>query len=1317
MGRVADARAQGYSEEEINAFLAPKIAEAQAQGYGPKEIGEYLGVAPVDHKAASTALSARVQHEITKAKTGGRATAMQQMGQTVKDAATVYAPVEAAFNLATGVAFGFPGYLLGGIGGLIARHTYSPDTDPKEIATRYAEVLTYHPRTEAGERFTGALTYPLKVLMEFSEESGKDVADKTGSAGLASITEATIQMLPAFLIPAFGRRVHGKTPTNSDIYTAAQELAPAASPPVKTYLSQKIQAIYEKTGVDPVTLREMAIESPAVMADLVSSNLKVPREVMGAEIAKAIGDPAAPGGLAVAAGGAGGKPPPAAPLAIEPAPTPKPTPVPGTPEAAQTTILERISVGEPTLREHTLSKFYTAVKDDLYPIAKIEKAMSEGVPLVTAESPYRLARLVRGAAGKAEQFLEHSTFDWATFKDTGPGLRTILKPFENDLNGFRAYAVSRRAEELHTRGIETGVPAAEARIVVEAGGKYTEAFEQLQTYQGEMTRYMKDAGLISEKAFAAMLEANKDYVPFHRLFTGESSGAAGGGLSTRNPLRAIKGSERVILDPLESMIKNTYLYTALAERNAVGAAFGKMVEANPELALALGVKPVPAKLKPITLDAREIRKLFEEFVTVSQRTTRVRTEETKTSGVGVSAGEPQNKVFQANKTRVEEALTTRGFSENEAAVMIKRLANKEAKGGDTLVERLVQEVVTTERSAELNIRLPNDVATIFRPNAMRPAPNQIQYFEGGKAKMLELPLEVADAFTAADQGSIGMLTKLLAIPARTLRAGAILTPDFMLRNVARDQLSAFAFSKNGYIPVWDMLKGAMSISKRDGDMQAWLKSGGANSAMVSIDRSYLQQHLKSLNDSTGLMGRTWNYIGTPLEVLRISSELLENATRLGEFKRGIGDSTGKAAIQEAGFQSREVTLDFQRIGAQTRGLNMIAAFMNAGLEGLDRTVRAFKDRPLATTSKVAASVTMPSILLWYANNNTPERQARWREIPNWQRDLFWIVMTEDNTYRIPKPFEVGVIFGSTAERLLDQFAADKPDAMKDFMKSVGAMAMINVFPTGAVPLLEQTTNHSFFTGNPLIPRRLEGLLPEYQYHEYTSELTKAVGKAVGAFPGLRESSIASPIVIDNYIRGWTGGLGTYAMQILDAGLRTQGILPDPPLPLATLADIPVVKAFVVRYPSASAQSVQDFYREYAKRKTVYDTIQHLASTGDGEAAIKLLNTDPSAFSRMEGIQSAMGALNKTIRLVHGNPQIPPVEQRQLIDSMYGQLIELARAGNKAMRETDGALEGRAPEKRPAPAPQGVDDTSPIVNAKDWARMRDFAHELNAPAAQ
>lgn len=47
----------------------------------------------------------------------------------------------------------------------------------------------------------------------------------------------------------------------------------------------------------------------------------------------------------------------------------------------------------------------------------------------------------------------------------------------------------------------------------------------------------------------------------------------------------------------------------------------------------------------------------------------------------------------------------------------------------------------------------------------------------------------------------GFIEKLLAVPADVLRAGIVLSPEFMARNFARDTLSGFIQSKKGLLPI------------------------------------------------------------------------------------------------------------------------------------------------------------------------------------------------------------------------------------------------------------------------------------------------------------------------------------------------------------------------------------------------------------------------------------------------------------------------------------------------------------------------------------
>lgn len=164
--------------------------------------------------------------------------------------------------------------------------------------------------------------------------------------------------------------------------------------------------------------------------------------------------------------------------------------------------------------------------------------------------------------------------------------------------------------------------------------------------------------------------------------------------------------------------------------------------------------------------------------------------------------------------------------------------------------------------------------------------------------------------------------------------------------------------------------------------------------------------------------------------------------------------------------------------------------------------------------KVMASITLPSVLLWWANHDDP----RWAEIPRWQKDLFWIVMTDEHAYRIPKLFEIGVLFGSVPERALEWLNENDPKAFADLGGTLGEAFTPGLLPNFAVRVVEQFANRSTFTGAPIIPFANEGLLPELQYSAHTTELGKALGRLVGYVPGMADSKVASPAVLENYIR-------------------------------------------------------------------------------------------------------------------------------------------------------------------------------------------------------
>jgi hypothetical protein len=622
-------------------------------------------------------------------------------------------------------------------------------------------------------------------------------------------------------------------------------------------------------------------------------------------------------------------------------------------------------------------------------------------------------------------------------------------------------------------------------------------------------------------------------------------------------------------------------------------------------------------------------------------------------------------------------------------------------------------------------------------------PGTIGVFRNGVRHTYEVDPELAKAWKGLDSQSAGMMEKVLRPFASTLRAGAVLTPDFALRHTIRDFLYAAVTSPGLFTPA-DMARGFLGLINKDEDYWRWLQGGGSNLSMVSVDRHYLQDDIARLTEQTGLMTRTLNTVGDPnatwmqkggavaglpfraiskymIHPLQVATELAENASHLGAFKKAMrateedGTTITKADIQSAAFASRDVAVDAARIGAKMRAYNMITAFSNIVLQDSDRVVRAFVNDPVGTSLKVGGAISLPSALLWWAQHDDP----RYHEIPQWQRDLTWIVMTnkwEDvgpaaqygppqpgsayrvlgnrlqvnngAIFRIPKPWGMGVIFGTGLERTLEAFAAHNPEAFRHWGKSIADVAIPSFVPTALSPILNQWTNRDTFTNRTLIPDQMEKWLPEYQYLPYTTEAAKALGRIVGAFPGLRDTSISadspvaggiaralsSPVLIENYVRGWSGTLGTYALHIADEALRKAGVLPDPVQPTATLADIPVIRAFVVRYPSATAQSIQDFEDAYRSNRVYYDTWLAKAKEGDANAAMRIQALGGQRmFVNLDGIAKTIQEHNKVIREVNQNPQMTASDKRQLIDTMYYRMIELGQAGKAALANIDRAL--------------------------------------------
>ena len=734
-------------------------------------------------------------------------------------------------------------------------------------------------------------------------------------------------------------------------------------------------------------------------------------------------------------------------------------------------------------------KFNVKMVDDLFAIKKLtDQLKKQGVELSIDENPYLLARLQRGITGKTNTFLETGTFGkqfWKVEKGkakpnfTGESLENILKEAKDPevWRDFSTYLVAKRAFELSMRDIKTGISQAESAAALAAlEAKYSNfpgLADRIYQYQDRLLVYSREMGLISEDMLTKLRKYGS-YVPFYRVFNElQAKGLMGKKMANiAQPIKKIKGSEREIINPLESIVKNTYVLMDAAERNQVGIMLANLADKFPQV----------------------------------------------------------TEVFERVKTPIARVA---GITAKELGVEIEGMTDADAEA----------------------------VIDIFRPSFFTKG-DEVTVLIDGKKKYFKVDADLREALLHLDRESIGMLGRILGAPARWLRAGATLSPDFMVRNPARDQMTAFAYSNYGFIPGIDFLRGLASIISKDADYHLFRQSGAEHSMLVSMDRDYLQKTWKELMSGRDAL----TYVKHPMELLRIISELGEKGTRLGEFKAGIRRG---ATPLEAGYSARAVTLDFSQMGTTAKAINTMIAFWNANIRGWGRMLSSFKEHPGRTSAKVFMGITLPSILLYLANRD----DDRWKEIPQWQKDLFWIILTPDNIYRIPKPFELGIIFGSLPERFMEWLDNKDPELFKDALLNLAEAGNPGYIPTIAEPIIEWMTNYSFFRGGPIVPASRGKMPPELQYTRYTSEVSKKLGELLQL----------SPAKLDNLLSGYTAGLGSYLIDSLDIILKRTGISPDIPQPSPTLADLPVTKAFVVRNPyGSSGQTIETFYNTLEK---------------------------------------------------------------------------------------------------------------------------------------
>jgi len=551
----------------------------------------------------------------------------------------------------------------------------------------------------------------------------------------------------------------------------------------------------------------------------------------------------------------------------------------------------------------------------------------------------------------------------------------------------------------------------------------------------------------------------------------------------------------------------------------------------------------------------------------------------------------------------------------------------------------------------------------------------VTVFRDGKREFYKVSKPLQEAVKNLSPVQLNATFRIIMSPfqfsARLLRAGATIIPEFWIRNVIRDQGTALLQSPVRPTPI-DMVQGLAAVIGKTELYHEWMRNGGSFNSYMDLDDKGLEKAYKELFRPRGKMAKYLrNPIMGPLKALNDISMALEQGTRVGVFKKAREQGV---VGMEAALLSREATLDFARGGPVAKQINQYVPFFNAGVQSVDKLARTFKENPAGTMFWGMATVTIPSVMLtgYYLYGAPEEERQEYLEIPQWQKDLFWIFKEDGQWRRIPKPFSFGYIFGSVPERFMTWgFEGDKPE-IKDFWEELvlGVVGTISPVydPSAVLPplvkvIIEDLTNYNFFTGRNVYPEWMDRYEPEQRKNKFTSETAVQIGRTLGV----------SPALVDNTLRGSLAGSANYVTDAGDKIIKevkkwNGEEIPEEPV---TPADIPIVKAFSVREPTGyRAVSVSNFFDTWKKVNEIHATSRKLE--GDERADYLEENAEIlRAHKPMKAFYDRIRTVGKLSDRIYEDPAMSSEEKVEQLSEFGDQILETAKTANEWFTENIG----------------------------------------------
>jgi len=497
--------------------------------------------------------------------------------------------------------------------------------------------------------------------------------------------------------------------------------------------------------------------------------------------------------------------------------------------------------------------------------------------------------------------------------------------------------------------------------------------------------------------------------------------------------------------------------------------------------------------------------------------------------------------------------------------------------------------------------------------------------------------------------SIPAAVRMLGVPADILRKFVTRNPAYAIKQAIRDPLTAWMTTGADGVPVLNSMKElATMVAGRSEAERKLMESGAISSNVFTGDKGDMQKFLRDIS-----MGKSgWEKIMARADAFALQGDA---ATRAVIYK----DSLNKGMSEMQAMLRTLESMNFSRRGLSPsmQMLSVLIPFFNAQIQGLDVLYRAFTgkmpfDQQLEVRKKLLArGILLGASSIAYAammqDDEAYKRAKPEERLGNW----FLPTPFSDEPLRIPVPFELGYLFKSLPEAVVNMAAKD--EKADDITKGMGKLIMLSnpfALPQAVKPATEVYLGKSFFGGDIESQRELHTMLPTERARTSTTEIAKMLGSVTGD-AGL------TPIKIDYLIRGYTGGLGVALVSMANPLLNTEvrGEAPS-----TKTSKMPIIGGLF--QPVEGRGTLDAAYERMLEIKQAKGTFDSILASGDKEKAREFIDeygNRIAAASVSGAMQQRLGELAKMKRMVETAPSMSTERKDAIIKKIEEQQNKMA----------------------------------------------------------